>query len=116
VIDSRLTVPARPEYTRVLRLVADGIAAEAGLDMDRIDDLELAIDEAAAALIEQTDSEELLLTLRREGPSVIARLSGDRSDGDLQIDALRSVVLAAVADEVTIDRGAITLRVGGSPD
>jgi anti-sigma regulatory factor (Ser/Thr protein kinase) len=109
-IESHLTVPARPEYTRVLRLVADGVAADAGLDMDRIDDVELAIDEAAAALIEQTGSTELALTLSRYDSSVRVRLAGNGSPAGLRLDELRGIVLDAVTDGIEIAGGGITLH------
>lgn len=50
----RFTVPASPRYLRLVRLLAAGVAARAGLDLDQIDDLRIAIDEVCFALVGDT--------------------------------------------------------------
>jgi serine/threonine-protein kinase RsbW len=45
------TVPARPEYMRILRAVVASVAARLDFTYDRIEDLRLAIDEACAQLL-----------------------------------------------------------------
>ncbi|MEJ7765803.1 MAG: ATP-binding protein [Acidimicrobiales bacterium] len=47
-----LTVPARSEHLRVLRLVTASVAASLELDVDHLDDLRIAIDELCGGLIE----------------------------------------------------------------
>lgn len=46
-----VTVPARPDYVRVLRAVAAGVAARLDFTYDRIEDLRIAVDEACATLL-----------------------------------------------------------------
>lgn len=48
----RLTVPAEPGSVRLARLVAAGVAADAGLSIDDTEDLRIAVSELVALLIE----------------------------------------------------------------
>lgn len=47
----RVTVPARPEFVHVLRGVVGAVAGRLPLTLDGVDDLRLAVDEAAAKLL-----------------------------------------------------------------
>lgn len=58
-----VTVPARPDYVRVLRAVAAGVAARLDFTYDRIEDLRIAVDEACATLL-GLPSGEATLTLQ----------------------------------------------------
>jgi len=59
-----MTVPARSEHLRVLRLVTASFAASLELDIDQLDDLRIAIDELCGLLIEHAPPEAVLrLTL-----------------------------------------------------
>lgn len=49
--DVTVSVPARPEFVRILRSVIASVAARADLTFDQIDDLRLAVDEACAQLL-----------------------------------------------------------------
>ena len=51
----RLELPIESKYIRVARLVATGLGASAGLDVDGVDDLRIAVDELCAALFEVGD-------------------------------------------------------------
>lgn len=104
------TVPARPEYVRVLRAVARAVAARADFTTDRIEDLQLAVDEACSAVL-SLPVEAGTLTLRispGEGSLVVFVCS------DAEVDAQgwppRGVeeslpwrVLSALADEATFE-------------
>lgn len=48
----RLTVPAEPSSVRLARLVAAGVAADAGLSVEDTEDLRIAVSELVALLIE----------------------------------------------------------------
>jgi serine/threonine-protein kinase RsbW len=41
-----LTVPSKGEYARTVRLAASELATRAGMDIDAVDDVRLAVDEA----------------------------------------------------------------------
>lgn len=55
-----LTVPARSEHLRVLRLVSSSVASSLELDIDQLDDLRIAIDELCSLLIEHAPPEAAL--------------------------------------------------------
>ncbi len=68
-----LIVPALSEHLRILRLVSSSLAASLGLDVDRLDDLRIAVDELCSVLIEQAPpGGRLRLTLCGEEGRLIA--------------------------------------------
>ena len=56
-------MPSDPRFIRVARLAASGIGAGAGLDIDRIEDLKIAVGEVCATLIEMGDGSPVTLGL-----------------------------------------------------
>src|SRR5579875_1546526 len=50
----RLTVPAMPEYLRLARVTAAGLASRLGFSFDEVEDLRLAIDELCYGLTGNT--------------------------------------------------------------
>lgn len=58
-----LSVPARPEWTMVLRMAVSGVCALYDLPLDVMDDLKTAIDESCELLLHQDYAAETL-TLR----------------------------------------------------
>jgi hypothetical protein len=86
-----LAIPAAMEHVRLVRLVASGVGAEIGFDVESIDDLRLAVNEACGILLEcstaSDDTDSLLvefsrdtdtLQVRAKRPS--ARFESDASD------------------------------------
>jgi hypothetical protein len=63
-----ITIPASPEYLRVVRLIAAGLAARLGFTLDEIEDLKIGVDELAAYLTGPQG---------RDGRLAIAFLVGD---------------------------------------
>lgn len=55
----RLSVPATPASVRVIRTVASAVAADESLSFDQLDEMNLAIDEASAALLEHVEGDVL---------------------------------------------------------
>ncbi len=51
VDEVRLAVPATPEFLRLARLTASGVASRLGFSFDEVEDLRLALDELCFALI-----------------------------------------------------------------
>ena len=47
-----LRVPADPRFIRVVRLAASGLGASSGFDVERIEDLKIAVDEVCSTLLE----------------------------------------------------------------
>jgi hypothetical protein len=50
VDEVRLAVPATPEFLRLARLTASGVASRLGFSFDEVEDLRLALDELCFAL------------------------------------------------------------------
>ena len=55
-----LALPARRSMMLVLRLTTAGVVARAGLTVDRMDDVKLAVEEACSCLINETAGPERL--------------------------------------------------------
>lgn len=94
--------PARPGYLKVSRLNASAIGAEAGFDVEELDDLRLAVNETVTWLLADPDSGgdvELVLSAQ-EGQ---IRIDGKRSSSaplpDRPIDDLIDAILGATMDE-----------------
>jgi serine/threonine-protein kinase RsbW len=51
----RLELPNDARFLRVARLVAGGVASAAGMGVDNVDDMRIAVDELCAALVEVGD-------------------------------------------------------------
>jgi len=58
----RLELPVDTRYIRVARLVASGLGSTAGLDVEGVDDLRIAVDELCSALFELGDGSPVALT------------------------------------------------------
>lgn len=101
----RLELPGESQYIRVARLVASGLGATAGLDVDGVDDLRIAVDELCAALFEvghgpsveltfAVSADEVVVTGRTEAPSV--------SDFDPERLVLSRQILDVACDAYTL--------------
>ena len=94
----RLTVPAEPSSVRLARLVAAGVAADAGLSIDDTEDLRIAVSELVALLIEGPGGGDADITYRRtEGEVEVegecrCALASDGPVDDLALEILRVVL------------------------
>ena len=55
--DVRLVVPAAPEYLRLVRLTAAGLASRRGFTFDEVEDLRIAVDELCFHLLGEPDGD-----------------------------------------------------------
>ncbi len=103
-----VSVPPDERYARVLRLMASAAGAAAGLAVDRLDDLKLAVDEAVGVLLlEGRAPSTLTCGLAGTGGTLSVRVTGT---GDSLTgwppagwdDSLPALVLEGVADEVAL--------------
>ncbi len=100
--------PARPGYLAVSRLNVTAMAAGAGFDVDGLDDLRLAIDEAVSWLVGDSTAEtapddivELVISCRPGQVECRGRRSGD-GGGEPALGDLASAILGATIDEIEI--------------
>ena len=96
-----------------MRAVADAIGAGADLPADLIDDLELAVTEAAGAVIDAGAVGRLTMSLEVHGRSVRCRIVGDGAT-NFAFDPVRAMVFGAVTATHRLDAGAIEFTI--SPD
>jgi serine/threonine-protein kinase RsbW len=100
----RLIVPAAPEYLRLVRLTAAGLASRMGFTFDEVEDLRIAVDELCFLLLGDGALERTMELRYSAGPDSIAieghtELSGpspEPSELSLQI-------LGALVDEHEVD-------------
>lgn len=98
--DVVLEVPAEPSSLRVVRMVAATVAADAGFDIDAVDDVRMAVDELCAAILESRPSSPIRMRLRVDGDGLVARADAPQPDTAARavVDRLRAAVLGATAD------------------
>lgn len=114
---TRLTLPALSRYGRVARLAAAGVAAEAGLSVDDVEDLRTAVNELFALLVEDAPSEhdvvELeLVEIERGKIEVTGRRQVSHIDPSTEPepDDLTREILAVVVDEFDLDTSGAVRR------
>lgn len=96
-----LALPADTRLLRLVRLVASGLASTAGFDVDELDDLRIAVDEAVASLLEGGDGSRLIL--RFDVGDTEVGMAGSTPVGPEALDIdrveLSTQILAAVCDD-----------------
>jgi serine/threonine-protein kinase RsbW len=95
-----LTVPARPEYLRLVRLAAADSGARAELSIEDIDDLRIAVDELTYALIGD-DPLDGSLDLRYTATAGLVEIEGACAarDEPMDVSQLSKSIIGAVVDE-----------------
>jgi serine/threonine-protein kinase RsbW len=101
----RLELPVDARMVRVARLVVSGVAANAGFNVDEIDDLRLAVDEMCAVLLELGAGKPLNLAFAVEDARVeVAGNTAARSQPlDMSRYTLTEQILTAACDAHSLD-------------
>jgi serine/threonine-protein kinase RsbW len=103
----RLTIPAEPRLLRLARMTAATIAVDLGFSLQDIEDVRVAVDELAAALIEGHEPDAVLeLAFGSDQGSVL--VTGEVVGGAGRTPELHAVareLLDLVADEYAVERG-----------
>jgi len=98
----RLVVPATPEFLRLARVTAAGLAGRLGFGYDEIEDLRLAVDEMCFGLIgahAQPGSVTIRFLIHQEGLGVEGLGQFSSSDGPAGLGDLSALILTALVDE-----------------
>lgn len=99
-----LAVPATSEHLRILRLVAASLAASMGHDIDRLDDLRIAVDELCSLLIEHAPpGARLHLTLCGEKGRLVAEGALHEDAPAVAIDPVSQLILDGLDIEWSSD-------------
>lgn len=117
----RLVVPAGPEFVRLARVTATGLASRMGFSYDEIEDLRLAVDELCHAVIGPSGRVgivSLRYVIADGGLSVEGTGHFDPGGPPLALSELAHQILSALTDEhdVREDHGQPTVwfRKGGA--
>ena len=101
-------VPAIPGFVQVLRNIAAGVAARLDIPIDQIEELRLAVTEAASLLLDEVDATSLRMTIGRDEETLDVRLSADgHADAWPSDRALASwpwLVVKGLTDEIRAER------------
>jgi serine/threonine-protein kinase RsbW len=106
----RVEVPARADMVHILRSVAASVGARLTMPLDDVEEMRIAVDEAATVLLPTVKGAgsrfELVLTCSDE--AIAAALTVRPSDPDTQPDEIRRgwpwKVISGLCDEATIER------------
>jgi serine/threonine-protein kinase RsbW len=101
-------VPATPDFVQVLRNVAAGVAARVEMPIDRIEEIRLAVTEAASLLLDEAAATSLCMTIRRAGDALDVTISSngtpDRWPSDRALSSWPWMVVRGLSDDVRLDR------------
>lgn len=101
-------VPATPGFVQVLRNVAAGVAARLDMPIDQIEEVRLAVTEAASLLLDEVDATILRMTIDRDADALEVTLSSDGQADQWPSDrALASwpwLVVKGLTDEIQAER------------
>ena len=116
--DVRLVVPASPEYLRLVRLTAAGMASRLGFTFDEVEDLRIAVDELCFHLLGDADddpsaADRSMDLIYSAGPDFITITGRTGLSGAVHEPSdLSEQILDALVDEheVTGGDGTVTFR------
>ena len=105
----RLVVPAAPEYLRLARLTAAGLASRLGFSYDEVEDLRIAIDELCFVLVGSHGRPgSITLVYSMHPDALVVEGSGEFADAGPPfngVSELSAQILAAVVDEHEVRAG-----------
>ena len=102
-------VPLRTRYASTIRMIAASLGAEAGFTVDEIDDLRLALDEVFSLLAERHAGDRVRTRFRLDGHQLVAALTLESGQVDVQPDELAANILRSVVDGFEFTSGGVTL-------
>lgn len=108
----RLVVPAMPEFLRLARVTAAGLASRLGFTFDQVEDLRLAIDELCYGLTGNHGRPGGTVDVRYRIGDDTLEVEGVSRSGDgagtqpVELSELSQVILAALVDDHELTDGA----------
>ncbi len=105
----KLSVPATPEFLRLARVTATGLASRLGFTYDEVEDLRLAIDELCFTLIGSKGRPGTLrLRYLLAGPALevegVGEFEDDTKQADPKLSELSEQILAALVEHHLVAR------------
>jgi hypothetical protein len=112
-----LTVPARGEFARTVRMAAAELATRAGMGIDGIEDVRLAVEESFVFAVERVSGPDLTFTFDVTPGEVVLTVAPlvpgcDTDEGPDRVERYARFILESVCDEFEIvdDGGSIHLH------
>jgi serine/threonine-protein kinase RsbW len=106
-----LQLPAEPEFIRLVRLMASGVATRLGLPVDGVQDVRIAVDEGCATLVEAARGGPMTIEFAVVDDSLV--VSGHAASGE-PIDEERlnvsRQILDVITDDYTVSNNDTTIR------
>ena len=103
----RLAVPATPEFLRLARVTASGLASRLGFTYDEVEDLRLAIDELCFVLIGSRGREgsvDLRYAIVPDALEVVGVGNFGDDETDPMLSSFSKQILGALVDEYGVYR------------
>lgn len=98
-----IAVPAHASYVAVLRAAVSALASRLTFTLDEVDDLRIAVDEAAALLLPGcTQGDQLRCRVSMEADRIHCALSVPVGQHEIPTDGFAWLVLNAVASDVVV--------------
>lgn len=109
-------VPSVASYLSLLRTVVGGCAGREGFTLDQIEDVKMAVDEAAAQLLSQlgdTADAQITLSINAEDDAVDLEISAPAAGNGPVIDpsSFSWTILQALSDELDASRDGTVAKV-----
>lgn len=100
-----LSVPPTPGYLALLRTVVGGCAGREGFTLDQIDDVKMAVDEAAVQLLRNNNGESVTVDIELNDTSIEVRVGAGVASEAPVIDesSFSWTILQALSDELRVD-------------
>ncbi len=103
-----VNIPASPEYLKVVRLMASGLASRLGFTIDDIEDLKIAVDELSAYLTGAQGREGTLdIAFQIDGDTIEIRGTGNFPAGTkvrTDLTEMSKMILDTVADDARLEQ------------
>jgi len=103
----RLEIPASPEFLRVARMMAAGVASRLGFTLDEVDDLRIAIDELCFCLVGRTGRPgTVAIRYLMSADGLTVEGTGhftDQASEEPRLSPLSVQILEAVTDECQVE-------------
>jgi hypothetical protein len=104
-----VAVPLRAEFASILRTLAASVGADAGLSVDELDDLRLALSEVFAVLAEAGPAEaRALVSIELAPGELLVSIRSDQDDVEYELDELASSILRSVTDGYEVGPNSFT--------
>lgn len=101
----QMRIPASAGHLSLFRTVVGGCAGRENFTLDQVDDLRMAVDEAAVQLLRHTAGENLELQITSADDRLEVRVSAETKTDQPVIDrsSFSWTILQALADELSVD-------------